>query len=63
MTIFNSKNDEVSQTFQRRNKKINQNKNSILIKELIQFLNEKDLLITFIDSEIEINFINQTYII
>ena len=38
-------------------------KNSILIKKWVQFSNEKDLLTTFVNLKIKINFINWIYII
>ena len=45
----------VSTTKQKRSIKT---KNSILIKKLVQFSNEKSSLIAFIDLETKINFIN-----
>ena len=46
-----------------KQKKLIKIKDSILVKEWIQFPNEKDLLTTFVDSETKINFVNQTYVI
>ena len=50
----------VSTTKQKKSIKI---KNSILVKEWVQFSDEEDLLTALVDLKTKINFINQTYVI